>query len=399
MNEQEVIIVSAVRTAIGKFNGQFKDISAVDLGAAVIAPAIERSGLSASDVQEVFMGNVLQAGLGQNPARQAALKAGLPVSVPATTVNQVCGSGLMAVQLAYRSIRSGEGGILLAGGMENMSRSPHLLQNSRSGLPMGDRMIKDSMIVDGLWCAQNDVHMGITAENICEAYSLEREELDRYAHRSQMKAASAVAAGRFREEIIPIEIPQSRGPALIANHDEYIRSDTTMDALSKLRPAFAKGGKVTAGNASGINDGAAALVLASRREVEARNLTPLASIRSCAVVGVDPAFMGLGPIPAAEQALAKAGLSMSDINVIEANEAFASQALVFAKHFGLDDSRLNVGGGAIALGHPIGASGARIVVTLLHEMARREARYGMAALCVGGGQGIAIILERGVEQR
>lgn len=394
MNPHEVVIVSAVRTAIGKFNGQFKDVTAIKLGASAIAAAVERSGISVSDVEEVFMGNVLQAGLGQNPARQAALEAGLSVDVPATTVNQVCGSGLMAVHLACRSIRSGESGILVAGGMENMSRAPHLLQGSRSGFALGDQTLKDSMILDGLWCAQNDYHMGITAENLCAKYELGREELDRFALGSQLKAGAAAAAGRFRDEIVPVDVPQRKGPAFIADVDEYIRPETTAEALAKLRPAFAKDGKVTAGNASGINDGAAALVLTSRREAEARALRPLAVVRACAVVGVEPAYMGLGPVPAAEKALAKAGLSMADIDLIEANEAFASQALVFANHFGLGDDKLNVNGGAIALGHPIGASGARVTVTLLHEMARRQSRYGLAALCVGGGQGIAVIVER-----
>ncbi len=394
MNENEVVIVSAARTPIGKLGGAFKDVSAVQLGAAVIQAVIERAGISGSLVQEVLMGNVLQAGLGQNPARQASLQAGLSVEVPATTVNQVCGSGLMSLQIAYRSIQSGECDIVVAGGMENMSQAPHLLQGTRSGYVLGDQTLRDSMIKDGLWCAQNDYHMGITAENLCERYNLEREQLDQFALDSQRKAAAAMTNGTFKDEIVAMDVPGRKGAMLRADQDEFPRPDTTLEGLSKLKPAFKKDGKVTAGNASGINDGAAALLVMSRSSAELHGLHPMAVIRSCAVVGVDPAHMGIGPIPATEKALQKAGLTIADIDVIEANEAFASQALLYAKHFDLDDRKLNVNGGAIALGHPIGASGARVVVSLLYEMARRNSRYGLAALCVGGGQGVAVVVER-----
>ncbi|WP_391570731.1 acetyl-CoA C-acetyltransferase [Cohnella sp.] len=394
MSENEVVIVSAARTPIGKLGGVFKDVSAVQLGAAVIREAIERAGISGSLVQEVLMGNVLQAGLGQNPARQASLQAGLSVEVPATTVNQVCGSGLMSLQIAYRSIQSGECDIVVAGGMENMSQAPHLLQGTRSGYALGDQTLRDSMIKDGLWCAQNDYHMGITAENLCERYNLEREQLDQFALDSQRKAAAAMTNGTFKDEIVAMDVPGRKGAMLRADQDEFPRPDTTLEGLSKLKPAFKKDGKVTAGNASGINDGAAALLIMSRSSAELHGLHPMAVIRSCTVVGVDPAHMGIGPIPATEKALQKAGLTIADIDVIEANEAFASQALLYAKHFDLDDRKLNVNGGAIALGHPIGASGARVVVSLLYEMARRNSRFGLAALCVGGGQGVAVVVER-----
>ncbi|NOU66397.1 acetyl-CoA C-acyltransferase [Paenibacillus sp. LMG 31461] len=394
MSANEVIIVSAARTAIGKFNGLLKDVSAIQLGAAAIQAVIQRGGIPHSQVQEVLMGNALQAGLGQNPARQASLQAGVPVAVPATTVNQVCGSGLMALQIAYRSIQSGECDVIVAGGMENMSQAPHLLQGTRSGYVMGDQKLQDSLIKDGLWCAQNNYHMGITAEHLCEKYNLTREQLDQYALNSQRKAAAAVALGNFDDEIVALDVPGRKGTVIRADRDEYPRPDTTLEGLSKLKAAFTPEGKVTAGNASGINDGAAALLMMSRTRAALSDIRPLAVVRSCAVVGVDPAYMGIGPIPATEKALMKAGLSMSDIDLIEVNEAFASQALLFAQHFDLDDRKLNVNGGAIALGHPIGASGARVMVSLLYEMARRHSQYGLATLCVGGGQGVAVIVER-----
>jgi acetyl-CoA C-acetyltransferase len=394
MSDKEVVIVSAARTPIGKFNGIFKDVSAVRLGAAAIQAVIERAGIPGSLVQEVLIGNSLQAGLGQNSARQASLQAGLSIDVPATTVNQVCGSGLMALQIAYRSIHSGECDIVVAGGMENMSQAPHLLQGTRSGYVMGDHTLQDSMIKDGLWCALNEYHMGITAENLCEKYNLDREQLDQFALGSQRKAAAAVANGTFKDEIVAVDVRVRKGTVIRVDQDEYPRLDTTREGLSKLKPAFKQDGKVTAGNSSGINDGAAALLVMSRSHAELHGIRPMAIIRSCSVVGVDPAHMGIGPIPATERALEKAGLSISDIDLIEANEAFASQALLFSQHFGLNDSKLNVNGGAIALGHPIGASGARVMVTLLYEMMRRSSRYGLATLCVGGGQGISVIVQR-----
>jgi acetyl-CoA C-acetyltransferase len=394
MHETEVAIVSAARTPIGKFNGVFKEFSAIQLGAAAIQEVIRRANIEDSLVQEVLMGNVLQAGLGQNPARQASLLAGLSTEIPATTINQVCGSGLKAIQLAYQSIRSGEHDFIVAGGMENMSQAPYLLKGARTGYGMGEQVLVDSMIKDGLWCAENDYHMGITAENLCNQYDLAREELDSYSLGSQRKAAAAVIEGRFKEEIVPVHVPGRKGSVITTDSDEYLRPDTTMEGLSALRPAFMKDGKVTAGNSSGINDGAVACLLMSHAKAQSLGIRPMAIIRSSSVVGVDPAIMGIGPIPATEQALRKAGLALKDIDLIEANEAFAAQSLVFSKHFELNDDKLNVNGGAIALGHPIGASGARIVVTLLYEMMRRESRYGLATLCVGGGQGISIIVER-----
>ncbi|TBL76152.1 acetyl-CoA C-acetyltransferase [Paenibacillus thalictri] len=394
MNERDVVIVSAVRTPIGSFQGALKDVSAVQLGAIVIREAIQRAGLNAGDVHEVIMGNVLQAGLGQNPARQAALTAEVPQESPAMTINMVCGSGLKAVHLAAQSIRSGDSEIAVAGGMENMSQAPYLMQGARDGYRMGDQQVVDSMIRDGLWCATNDYHMGVTAENVGEKYSLTREQLDRFALESQQKAAAAIAEGRFAGEIVPVAVPQRKGDALIVDTDEYPRADTSLAGLAKLRPAFKRDGMVTAGNASGINDGAAALVLMSAGKARELGLAPLAVIRANAAAGVDPAFMGLGPVPAVRQALARSGLGLADIGLVEANEAFAAQALAVAQELQLGADVLNVNGGAIALGHPIGASGARILVTLLHEMNRRRTRYGLAALCIGGGQGVATIVER-----
>ncbi|MFC3801214.1 acetyl-CoA C-acetyltransferase [Cohnella sp. GCM10012308] len=394
MSDREVIIASAVRTPIGRFNGIFKDVPAVRLGAAAIRSAIDRAGIPASIVDEVYMGNVLQAGLGQNPARQAALQAGVPVETPATTVNQVCGSGLMSVYLASRSIQTGDCEAVVAGGMENMSQAPHLLQGTRTGYVMGDRTLTDSMIKDGLWCAVNDYHMGITAENLCAKYELTREQLDELAFESQRKAGNAASNGIFADEIVGVALPGKKEPSLVAEQDEHIRPDTTPSTLAKLRPAFKPDGQVTAGNASGINDGAAALVLMSQARAAAKGIRPLGVIRAFAVAGVDPAYMGTGPIAAVEKALQKAQLQISDIDLIEVNEAFAAQVIPFIRHFDLDEDKVNVNGGAIALGHPIGASGARVLVTLLHEMNRRKSTYGLAALCIGGGQGIAVIVER-----
>jgi acetyl-CoA C-acetyltransferase len=398
MHETEVAIVSAARTPIGKFNGLFKELSASHLGAIAIQEAIRRANMEETLVQEVLMGNVLQAGLGQNPARQASLLAGLSTGIPATTINQVCGSGLKAIQLAYQSIRSGEYDIIVAGGMENMSQAPYLLKGARTGYGMGEQVLVDGMIKDGLWCAQNDQHMGITAENLCNRYDMAREELDRYSIGSQRKAAAAVLEGRFKDEIVPVHVPGRKGSAISADNDENLRPDTTMEGLAALRPAFVKNGMVTAGNSSGINDGAAACLLMSQAKALSLGIRPMAIIRSSSVVGVDPAYMGIGPIPATEQALRKAGLTIKDMDLIEANEAFAAQSLVFSKHFELNDDKLNVNGGAIALGHPIGASGARIIVTLLYEMMRRKSKYGLAALCVGGGQGISMIVERCLDE-
>jgi len=392
--QEEAVIVSAVRTPIGTFLGMFQHVSAVRLGLAAIRAALAGANVNPAEVDEVIMGNVLQAGLGQNPARQAAMAAGVPETVPAMTINMVCGSGLKSVQLAFQSIVSGLAETVVAGGMENMTQAPYLLPGARAGYRMGDQTAVDSMIRDGLWCAFGDYHMGQTAENLCERYGLSREELDRFALESQRKAAAAMAAGRFRDEIVPVEIPQRKGEPVLAEQDEHPRPDTTLEALAKLRPAFKKDGMVTAGNSSGINDGAAAVVVMSRRRANALGLKPLAVIRANACAGVDPAVMGIGPVPAIEKALKSAGLTISDIDLIEANEAFAAQSLAVARHFDFDPAKLNVNGGAIALGHPIGASGARILVTLLHEMRRRDVRFGLAALCVGGGQGVATIVER-----
>ncbi|WP_240421286.1 acetyl-CoA C-acetyltransferase [Paenibacillus periandrae] len=390
----DVVIISAVRTPIGSFNGALKDVSAVQLGAAAIRAAMDQAGIDAAKVDEVIMGNVLQAGLGQNPARQAALAASIPVEIPAMTINKVCGSGLKAVHLAWQSIRSGESEIVVAGGMENMSQAPHLLMGGRSGFKMGDQTLVDSMIRDGLWCAFNDYHMGITAENLCAEYSLTRGQLDEFSLRSQQKAINAIAEGKFKDEIVPVKVAGRNGQYVIVVSDEGPRPDTSLEALAKLRPAFKKDGMVTAGNSSGINDGAAALVIMSASKAKSLGLESLAVIRSNAIYGVDPATMGIGPIPAVQQALKKAGLTIKDIQLIESNEAFAAQSLAVASHFDFNPEFLNVNGGAIALGHPIGASGARVLVTLIHEMKRRDARYGLSALCIGGGQGIATVVER-----
>lgn len=390
---QDAVIVSAVRTAIGTLGGGLAEVPAVKLGEICIRAALERADLKPNQVQEVIMGNVLQAGLGQNPARQAAINAGLPVEVPAMTINKVCGSGLKTVMLAAQSIMLGDADIIVAGGMESMSRAPYLLEKARFGYRMGDGKLIDSMVRDGLWDAFNDCHMGMTAENICMASQLSREDLDQFALESQQKAARAIEAGVFQQEIVPVEVPGRKGPTIF-DKDQGPRSDTTKEALTKLRPAFmAEGGLVTAGNSSGINDGGAAVVVMSRRKADELGLKPMATIRGYASAGVDPRIMGMGPVPATKRALEKAGLNIADIDLVEANEAFAAQSVAVGRELGFDKSKLNVNGGAIALGHPIGASGTRILVTLLYEMQRRNAHYGLATLCIGGGQGVAMIVE------
>lgn len=390
---KEAVIVSAVRTAIGSFNGTIGSFSAVDLGSLVIKAAIERADIDKTKVEEVVFGNVLQAGLGQNPARQAAVKAGLPVEVPSYTINKVCGSGLKSVNLAAQSILAGDADIVVAGGMESMTNAPYLLGGqARWGYRMGHSKVIDTMIQDGLWCAFNDYHMGITAENVAAQYNISREAQDLLAYESQKKAASAIASGAFKAEILPILIKSKKGE-LLFDTDEYPK-DTTSETLSKLRPAFKKDGTVTAGNASGINDGAAALVIMSHDKAKELGVKPLARIRSYASGGVDPSIMGMGPVSATRKALAKAGLTVKDLDLVEANEAFAAQFLAVGKELAFDSEKVNVHGGAIALGHPIGASGARILVTLLHALQQRNGKIGLATLCIGGGQGVATIIER-----
>ncbi|MBX6394623.1 MAG: acetyl-CoA C-acetyltransferase [Alicyclobacillaceae bacterium] len=389
----DVVITSAVRTAIGTFQGSLAGIPVTELGALVLKEAASRGGVDPATVDEVILGNVLQAGLGQNPARQAAIKAGFKEEIPSLTINKVCGSGLKAVMLAAQAIRAGDADVILAGGMENMSRAPYLVEGARGGLRMGHATLVDSMIRDGLWCAFCDVHMGITAENVAKRYGLTREEQDAFALRSQQRAAAAQAAGRFKEEIVPVEVRGRKGEVTVFDQDEHIRPHTTAEALAKLRPAFQEGGTVTAGNASGINDGAAALAVMSEKRAVETGTRPLVRVVSYASAGLDPSVMGLGPIYATRKALQKAGLTMADIGLVEANEAFAAQSLAVGRELDIPDEILNVNGGAIALGHPIGASGARILVTLIHEMKRRGVRYGLATLCIGGGQGVAMIVE------
>ncbi|TWT07576.1 acetyl-CoA C-acetyltransferase [Planococcus sp. CPCC 101016] len=391
---QEIVIVSAVRTAVGSFQGALKDVPATQLGAIVIKEAIERAGIQSDQVSEVIMGNVLQAGLGQNPARQASIHAGLPETVPAMTINKVCGSGLKSIQLAYQAIYAGDADIVVAGGMENMSRAPYLMENARSGFRMGDQKVVDSMLVDGLMCAFNDYHMGVTAENLCDRYEITREEQDKFAARSQARATAAVDSGRFNDEIVPVEIPQRKGDPMLFKADEYVKSDSNEERLGKLRPAFKKEGSVTAGNASGINDGAAAVVVMSKAKADELGLTPLATVVANGSAGVDPAVMGIGPVEAVKNALKKADMSLEDIELIEANEAFAAQSIAVDRELKFNHDILNVNGGAIAIGHPIGASGTRIFVTLLHEMIKRDAKTGLATLCIGGGQGIATVIKR-----
>lgn len=391
---QDVVIVAATRTAIGSFQGALANVPAVDLGAAVIKRLLEQTGVSGEQVDEVLLGHVLTAGAGQNTARQAAVKAGLPHGVPSMTLNKVCGSGLKAVQLGVQAIRCGDAEVVIAGGMENMSLAPYVMPGARTGLRMGHGQIVDTMIQDGLWDAFNDYHMGITAENLVEKYQLSREEQDAFAAASQQKAAAAIEAGRFADEITPILIPQRKGEPVAFSVDEQPRAGTTAEALAKLRPAFKKDGSVTAGNASSLNDGAAAVLLMSAEKAKTLGLPVLARIAGYASAGVDPAIMGIGPVDATRRTLAKAGWDIAELDLIEANEAFAAQALSVGKELQWDASRVNVNGGAIALGHPIGASGCRILVTLLHEMIRRDAHKGLATLCIGGGQGVALAIER-----
>ncbi|MBM7651235.1 acetyl-CoA C-acetyltransferase [Neobacillus cucumis] len=394
MNETEVVIVSAVRTAIGSFLGGLKSIQATTLGGIVIKAALEKAGVDVTQVDEIIMGNVLQAGLGQNPARQAALVAGLPHEVSALTINKVCGSGLKAVHLATQAILAGDAEVIVAGGMENMSQAPFLLRGARDGFKMGDQKIVDSMIHDGLWCAFNNYHMGITAENLSAKYEISREEQDEFSAWSQQKAQAAMESNRFADEIIPVEVPGRKGQVTVFAQDEFPRAGTTAESLGKLRPAFNKEGSVTAGNASGINDGAAALVVMSRKKADELGIKPLVSVKANAGGGVDPGFMGIGPVTAVKKVLKKASMSLQELDLIEANEAFAAQALAVDRELHFDKEKLNVNGGAIALGHPIGASGARILVTLIHEMQKRDSRTGLATLCIGGGQGVATIVER-----
>jgi acetyl-CoA C-acetyltransferase len=390
----DVVIVSAARTAIGKFGGALSKVSAPELGAIAIKAALHRAQIEAAQVGEVIMGQVLTAGSGQNPARQALIKAGLPHAVPGMTINKVCGSGLKAVMLATQAIRDGDSEIVIAGGQENMSASPHVLMGSRDGQRMGNWNMVDTMINDGLWDVYNQYHMGITAENVAKAHGVSREQQDALALASQQKAAAAQDAGKFKDEICPVSIAQKKGDPLVVDADEYINRKTNAEALAGLRPAFDKAGSVTAGNASGLNDGSAALVLMSAAKAASLGLTPLARIASYASAGLDPALMGMGPVPASQRALQRAGWSAADLDLLEINEAFAAQACAVHQQMGWDLSKVNVNGGAIALGHPIGASGARILVTLLHEMQRRDAKKGIASLCIGGGMGVALCVER-----
>ncbi len=388
----EVVIVSACRTAIGSFGGTLREIPASKLGAVTIREAIKRASVEPGEVEEVIMGNVLQAGQGQNPARQAAMAAGIPQEVPSFTVNKVCASGLKAVILSAQAIALGDSRIVVAGGMENMSLAPYAVPKARWGERMGHDQFVDLMIHDGLWEIFYGYHMGVTAENVAKRYNITREEQDRFGLASQEKAWAAIRGGKFKEEIVPVEVPQKKGPPVLFEVDEHPR-ETSMEKLAALKPAFLPDGTVTAGNASGINDSAAALVLMSSQEAKARGLSPMAKIRSWASAGVDPAYMGTGPIPATRKALERAGLSIQDLDLVELNEAFAAQSLACIRELGLDMEKVNPNGGAIALGHPIGASGARILVTLLYEMKRRGARLGLATLCIGGGQGCALIVE------
>ncbi len=390
--QAEVVIASAVRTPIGTFGGAFAETPATQLGAIAIAEAVKRAGIQPDQLDEVIMGNVLSAGLGMNPARQAAIAAGVPDRVPATAVNKVCGSGLKTVALAAQAILLGDAGIVVAGGMEGMSSTPYLLPRGRYGYKMGHGEVLDHMIKDGLWCSLTDCHMGSTAENVAREYEISRADQDEFSVRSQQKTAAAWDKGVFAEEIVPVEVKQRKG-VVIVDKDEHFRPDTSMEVLSKLRPAFAPDGSVTAGNASGINDGGAAVVVMSRQKAQELGIKPLASIRSYASAGVPPRVMGVGPVPATQKVLAKSGLALDEIDLIEANEAFAAQSLAVGRELGWDWERVNVNGGAIALGHPIGASGTRILVTLLYEMRRRGAKRGLATLCIGGGQGIAMVVE------
>ena len=391
---REVVIASAVRTALGSFGGSLKDVPAVDLGALVIKEALNKAGVKPECVDEVLMGNVIQAGLGQNPARQAAVKAGLPVEIPSMTINKVCGSGLRCVALAAQMIKAGDADVIVAGGMENMSQGPYVLRTARFGQRMGDGKMVDAMVNDALTDAFNGYHMGITAENIAEQWGLTREMQDEFAANSQIKAEAAIKAGKFKDEIVPVVIPQRKGDPIVFDTDEFPRFGTTAEKLAKLRPAFKKDGTVTAGNASGINDGAAALVVMSAEKAKELGVTPICKIVSYGSKGLDPSIMGYGPFYATKKALEGTGLKVEDLDLIEANEAFAAESLAVDKDLEFDMSKVNVNGGAIALGHPVGASGARILVTLLHEMMKRDAKRGLATLCIGGGMGTALIVER-----
>ena len=391
---EDIVIVSAGRTAVGKFGGALAKIPATELGAAVIKAVLERSGLSADQIGEVIMGQVLAAGVGQNPARQAVVKAGFPHGIPGLTINAVCGSGLKSVMLAAQAVATGDSEIVIAGGQENMSASPHVLNGSRDGQRMGDWKMVDTMIVDGLWDVYNQYHMGITAENVAKKYGIDRAMQDALALASQTKAAAAQDAGKFKDEIVPITIPQKKGDAVVFSADEFINRKTSADGLAGLRPAFDKAGSVTAGNASGLNDGAAAVMVMTAKKAAALGLKPLARIASYATSGLDPAYMGMGPVPASTKALQRAGWNAQDLDLLEINEAFAAQACAVNAEMGWDTRKVNVNGGAIAIGHPIGASGCRILVTLLHEMVRRDAKKGIASLCIGGGMGVALTLER-----
>jgi acetyl-CoA C-acetyltransferase len=390
----DIVIVAATRTAVGKFGGTLAKTPAAELGAIVIQELLKRSNLQGEQVSEVILGQVLQAGTGQNPARQALIKAGLPQSVPGMTINKVCGSGLKAVMLAAQAIRDGDSEIVIAGGQESMSMSPHVLLGSRDGQRMGDWKMVDSMISDGLWDVYNQYHMGITAENVAKKYGVTREQQDALALASQQKAAAAQEGGRFKDEIVGVTIAQKKGDPIVFANDEYINKKTSAEALAGLRPAFDKAGSVTAGNASGLNDGGAAVVVMSAEKARSLGLKPLARIASYASAALDPAFMGMGPVPAARKALERAGWKPADLDLLEINEAFAAQACAVHKEMGWDTSKVNVNGGAIAIGHPIGASGCRILVTLLHEMAKRDSKKGIASLCIGGGMGVALAVER-----
>ena len=390
----DIVIVAAARTAVGKFGGSLAKTAAPDLGAAVVVDLLRRAKLAGDQINEVILGQVLTAGSGQNPARQTVIKSGLPQSVPAMTINAVCGSGLKAVMLAAQAIRDGDSEIVIAGGQESMSLAPHVLPNSRDGQRMGDWKLVDTMIVDGLWDVYNQYHMGITAENVAKKHGISREVQDAFALASQQKAVAAQDAGRFKDEIVPVSIPQKKGDPVVFDADEFINRKSTAEALAGLRPAFDKAGGVTAGNASGINDGAAGVVVMTAKRADQLGLTPLARIASYATVALDPSIMGMGPVPASQKALQRAGWKATDLDLLEINEAFAAQACAVNNEMGWDTSKVNVNGGAIAIGHPIGASGARILVTLLHEMQRREAKKGVAALCIGGGMGVSLAVER-----
>lgn len=391
---REVVIVGAARTPIGSFGGSLSSLSAIDLGVIAAKEAMNRAGITPEMIDEVLIGNILAAGLGQNPARQVAINAGIPDTTPAMTINKLCGSGLRTVSMAAQFIMLGDADTVLAGGIESMSNAPYVLPNSRWGQKMGHGDIIDTMIKDGLWDAFNDYHMGITAENIAEQWGLSREEQDEFALNSQLKTEAAQKSGRFKDEIVPVVIPQKKGDPIVVDADEYPKHGSTIEKLAKLKPAFKKAGTVTAGNASGINDGGAMLILMAKEKALELGIKPLVTIKSYASAALDPKIMGYGPVPATKKALERAGLTVDDIDLVEANEAFAAQSLAVVKDLGLDQEKVNVNGGAIALGHPIGASGARILVTLIYEMIKRDAKTGLATLCIGGGQGTAVIVER-----